>query len=411
MEKFTGLEYLKIDIASNFGLDKEDWDVRIAWTEANQDAIIALALDQNQDGLRARHPLLVQAEEPALFYAGARALKDTLDGVPSGYPISLDAASSGLQLLSVLVNCEESAKLCGVVSTGHRADAYTTLYGNMKRRLSNVGKITRADLKKAMMTALYSSTAQPKRVFGEGEQLAVFYQTMEEDVPGAWELNKALQQLWQPYALSHDWILPDGFHVHVKVMDAKTDFVQFMNAPVAVIRKVNTGTREGRSISPNIVHSVDGMIVREMHRRCTFQKEQITKVIGALNSTKKSTSRKDDEMVQKLWAHYQLSGFLSARILDHLDRLNMGHVDQLTIASLIKSLPEEPFDLISVHDCFRCLPNYGNDMRQQYNNLLSEIAASELLSYIASQICKRHIPVQKKGDIADKVREADYALA
>jgi hypothetical protein len=64
----------------------------------------------------------------------------------------------------------------------------------------------------------------------------------------------------------------------------------------------------------------------------------------------------------------------------------MGLVNPRIIGQLIQSLPEKPFQVISIHDCFRCLPNYGNDLRQQYNNLLAEIAASELLSSIVSQI-------------------------
>ena len=39
--------------------------------------------------------LVKQAEEPALFFAGITAWKKVCNGEPTGYPISLDATSSG----------------------------------------------------------------------------------------------------------------------------------------------------------------------------------------------------------------------------------------------------------------------------------------------------------------------------
>lgn len=392
LSTFTGLEYLKIDIASHFGLDKLDWQDRINWVDEREDRL---------------EQLLPQSEEPALYHAAVAAYRAAQRGEPVSHPISLDAASSGLQLLAVLSGCEDSARLCGVVSTGHREDAYMVITEAMGHGAK------RADSKRAIMTSLYSSQAIPKEVFGEGEMLQIFYKTMETMAPGAWELNFGLQQLWQPYALSHDWIMPDNFHVHVPVESKVTQFVQVFNAPVAVELKVNQGTREGRSISPNIVHSIDGMIVREMHRRCTFDPNQMMRILKVLNCTEKvgtRTTEPDDVMVMRLWELYKASGFLSARILDHLCPENFGHVNQGMIYDLVFSMPEEPFPVISIHDCFRVHPNHGNDIRRQYNQLLSEIAASDMLAFIASQVTGQHVTVTKRGNIASKILEADYAL-
>ena len=53
-------------------------------------------------------------------------------------------------------------------------------------------------------------------------------------------------------------------------MDFVEDSVHFMDRPYGVIRKENVATETGRSLGANIVHSIDGMIVREMGRRCSF---------------------------------------------------------------------------------------------------------------------------------------------
>ena len=118
--------------------------------------------------------MMKEADKPAMFYAGILAYKKVMEGKPIGYGISLDATASGIQLLSVMAGCEDSAQLCNVIpSSGtvdHCEDAYTTLYGSMKTRVpaSMVTNVTRAMAKDSIMTACYGSKAVPKRHFGEG---------------------------------------------------------------------------------------------------------------------------------------------------------------------------------------------------------------------------------------------------
>ena len=117
-------------------------------------------------------------------------------------------------------------------------------------------------------------------------------------------------------------------------------------------------------------------------------------------------------MVMRLADLHRESGFLSARVLEYVDPANMGHIEPGALLSLVQSLPAKPFQVLSVHDCFRVLPNYGNDLRRQYNRLLAEVAQSDLLSFLVSQIVKRRITVSKLDpDMFGDILEANYSLS
>ena len=63
-------------------------------------------------------------------------------------------------------------------------------------------------------------------------------------------------------------------------------------------------------------------------------------------------------------------------------------------------------------DCFRVLPNYGNDLREQYNRQLMLIAKSNLLQYLLSQITGRPLSIGKLDPSMWKdILTTDYALS
>jgi hypothetical protein len=403
MQRFSGLQYLKIDIASNYGLDKKTWDERLDWFEAHKDRL---------------HEMLATAETPALYFAGVTAYEKAMRGEASGYPISLDATASGLQILACLTGDRLAAELCNVIPFSDetyrvlRRDGYTVVYEQMLDELGTAAKIKRPDVKQAIMTALYGSQAIPKAVFGEGPQLQCFYDTMKSLAPHAWELNEAFLSMWNPNALINSWVLPDNFHVHVKVMGLITERVHFLDEPFDTVKKENMPTEEGRSLGANTIHSIDGMIVREMNRRCNYDPATIARVWSALEGDDSMGEDADDEMVMTLWNHFKESGYLSARILDHLYGDNIDLVDEMEIRELLNSLPARPFQLLTVHDCFRCLPNHGNELREQYNLQLALIAKSQLLQFLVRQIVGREVEVNRiDEDMWKEIPDTDYALS
>lgn len=99
---------------------------------------------------------------------------------------------------------------------------------------------------------------------------------------------------------------------------------------------------------------IDGFIVREMFRRCSYDPKVIQRVKDAISigmcGSKMGTNGKSAPMVQILWDHYKTTGFLSTRIFDYLFHDTMGLVDMQVIFDLIDTLPAKPFQMVSVHD-------------------------------------------------------------
>lgn len=390
--ELTGTEYLMADIACKHdkAYEKEGWDARLAhFAEIDFSDPKTFKNASNPIGLRAAY----------------LAMQDTALAKPTGYMISLDAASSGLQLLSLLVSCPTSWKLCG--GDESILDAYTYIYNSM----GVTGSIDRKDVKQSIMTALYGSTATPKAVFGE--DVDVFYTTMEHMAPGAWDLNLGIQELWDEIeGTTYDWIMPDNFYACIETSDKEIIPFTFLDEEYQVVKVVNERPRFHKGLGPNLIHSVDGMIVREMYRRCQFDSNVTARVANLIIEGAKGTDGKSADMVRTLWEHYEQSGFLSVRILDYLFEDTIGLVDNLVIARLIQTLPNQSFQLVCVHDCFRCHPNYGNDLRRQYNTILADINDSALLPWIASQVADQDISARKVGKIKREViLNANYTLS
>lgn len=96
---------------------------------------------------------------------------------------------------------------------------------------------------------------------------------------------------------------------------------------------------------------IDGMLVREMTRRCDYDPEHIAKITRWVNECRGGTSRSrdNDKLVMRLADLHRESGFLSARVLEYVDSANMGHIEPGALLTLVQSLPAKPFQVLSVH--------------------------------------------------------------
>ncbi len=408
MQTFSAFNYIKLDIANSFGLDKELFDDRLKWLNDNKKDLSGLVND---------------ADEPAQFYAGVLAYKDVLEGKPTGYMVGMDATASGLQCMAALTGCKVTAETVNLVNPDVRKDAYTDGYKVMGKLLNDkIDKIDRKDVKGAIMTHFYGSQANPKSVFGENTiELQKFYEMVQMIAPGANMLRDDLINLWQPNALQHLWELPDGFTAVVKVMTMKEDSfeVNELNSSFTHRYWVNEGQEFGLSLAANTIHSVDGLVVREMNRRANYDLGKVQRVYELLTGSNDKgivNYTVDDEKLQRLVKLTEQHRFVSAVLIEYIDHKNVHMLPLWVKHQLIEIIEDmlvhKPFALIAIHDCFKCHPLYMNYVRQNYINIFAQIADSNMLSAIASQISGKRVPVAKlSNNLSTLIRQSNYMLS
>lgn len=412
MQELTARDYLKIDIANNFGmvealgkkLDKTNWETRINWFDENEHQ-----LDK----------LVNQAEERPLFYAGVQAWKDVNEGKPIGYAPSLDGCSSGLQILSCVTGDRLGASICGVLDTGNREDAYERVYLHMIEALGSELTVDPKLVKKAVMTSLYGSKRQPEEAFGQGPVLDQFYRSVAALAPYVWSLNSYLLDAWDSKREMYSWVMPDNFHSHNKVRVKQYNKFVFDGNHYQAERYVAGPKDKGRSLCANMTHSLDALGVREIVASCAITFDRKTELQNLIMFhvpdeafTDCDFLSENDRMVATLWENYLMSGYLSVRIFDYLDSSSARFAGRAELQEMLDNLPSKTFQVLTIHDCFRTLPHYCNDLRKQYNLFLSKLAKSKMLEYLMSQILLEPFTYEHpEPEMWKEILHANYSLA
>lgn len=413
MKKYSGWEYLLIDAANQFGLDKLLFEHRIAWATTN------LA------DLDSKH-LMFAAETKPLYLKAVMAIRKAQQGIPTGHLVGLDACCSGIQVMSALTGCVAGATSTGMVDPNVRADAYTRTKDEMATLLGSAVNISRADAKEAVMTSFYGSKKVPKDIFGEGTpELNAFYQAAHIVAPGAWELLQDLLASWNPYALSHSWKLPDGFDARVKVMKKKTARIEvdeLDHSSFTYEFYENEGAKSGLSNVANMTHSMDAWVLRSMHRRLNYDWQVASKAaeLIEIELIERSMGKTQQVFGMGTKVHYYMdqysrSTLADAVILPHLDADTVCFLDTEHLQALAQiltgMLQHPPFELITVHDEFRAHANNCNQVRWMYREIMAEIAESNVIDDLLSQITGVPGSFNKLSfNLPEQIRQSNYAL-
>ena len=408
MQQFTPFEYLCIDIANCKGMDKELWQTRIDWVCSNMHCL---------------ESYVAQADDPALYVKAVLAMRQVQAGKPTGHLISLDAVCSGTQVLSALTGCIKGATSTGLIDPNTRADAYTSCTKAMNRILTAKGKesvsVSRGEAKDAFMTAVYGSKQIPEELFGE--DVDVFNQACLEIAEGAFTVLPHLIKSWNKNALKHSWELPDGFQVEIPVMVASSstiDVDELGGATITVDYKENQESAYGLANAANVTHSVDGLVLRNMIRRCSYDRNQVEKLSDLITLTLMTESNTEELTDVSLMKYVRLTlehVFLDPVVIPFITPENINQLPtwflQTLNETLNKMLMWEPCHIITVHDAFRVHPKDGNTIRYWYKEIMAELAESEILSSVLNQLKGTNTTYGKHGEIADLIRNANYHLS
>lgn len=394
---YNPMQYLAIDIANHFGLDKKEYEDRIQWVKDNQTRL---------------EDLIPDADEPILYSKAVNAFRMSQKGVATGHTVALDAVCSGLQIMSAVMGCERGMALTGLIHPNRRTDAYTLLTESMNAHMEQDIIVSREDAKSAVMKGFYGSTKVPKEIFGD--LVDDFYATLERECPGAYQLLELLRGAWNPDVDRNTWELPDGHIAMVPVThteEKKIHVAQLRYTPVVRIEIV-APQEKGLSLIANGVHSVDGYVLRTLIRRCNYN---VREVKEALNNLQNTDYVSDWSSQKQMWLDTNIVDMTMVVGMDkETIRTYPVKMRKMLIRMLNMTLSHPPFEIVCIHDSFACSPVNCDQLRRTYADIMGDLVESTLIDHILNQLYQDEDTVTKHGnvtEIAKKVRESNYGIS
>lgn len=310
-----------------------------------------------------------------------------IEGMPT---VALDTRSSCILLTSLLTRDNKALK--SVFTLGlknHKVDPYKQVF----KRIPELQDLARDDQKKCVMQYIYCGNAKVKSVCGEYKD--AFVDAFASALPKSQAFREACLNAWDSNCEEYSWQLPDGFQVNQKVekvlyelgiqeilMEIKVNgHITNVHPNWKVPCTLQKGDNGTRSIAPNVIHSIDAYIMRELVRRCnnTFKIDLHDIKIGEFNSTNPNA-----ETIYKMW---QETKMVSLNILNYLNKGDTIPEEYFNaILGIVRTLPKSRFFIKPIHDEFCCRAEFRKDMVKVFNQLLVELYRSDYLEYVSKEL-------------------------
>ncbi len=279
--------WLSVHLATCYGLDKETMATRVDWVDDNVDLINSIASDPIHD--KRWH----EVSEPWCFLAACLEFKACIidqTKQTSGLPIGIDATCSGLQHLSALTLCGDTAALVNVSPTEQPADAYKTVSEAAKAHMPEKFHdwMDRKVTKRSVMCTPYGVTQDSARNYirmalreagreFESPDLtvitnAIFRKAIPEILPGPIEvmgwLKRSALEILDSGKETVRWTTPSGFVVDQDLRISNQIEVQTrLMGGTRIKCTIGDGflgpdrSHHRSALAPNFVHSNDAALL------------------------------------------------------------------------------------------------------------------------------------------------------
>lgn len=171
----------------------------------------------------------------------------------------------------------------------------------------------------------------------------------------------------------------------------------------------------------NVIHSIDGYLLRSVIRRASYDHKKVATANGfyIIELEKRNQAIQAlavlDDRLKNMLTIYEYSKMLDVAIIDYITDQNIGCVStellSKLVATLSKMLELGSSPVLTVHDAFRMHCNHANTVRYWYKEIMSELAESDILQFIVSQIVGKQVKyIKKSNNLPDMIRNSSYAI-
>lgn len=332
-----GKYWLYVHASNTWGNDKVSYDERYAFTATRLNEFVGYAeFPLDNTGWN-------YADKPMEFLnvcMNLKRLKEEGSGFTCNLPVSMDATCSGLQVLSILMRDENTARKVNVLPSDRPQDIYSAVADQVRSEVElKAGQgsqeanrwlqfgITRKIVKRNIMTYVYSLKPYGARqqIFDEYKSIIEFnpekkvladdgfsdcrwlakivWDKMEQEIELEAQLMKWFQECSKLFAkanLPMKWTTPMGFPVEMdyrylipfKVKTAISGSLVYTTYRRELDRK--DSRKYSSSVSPNIVHALDGSIAQAVALYCKNHERPINDLLMVHDSFATNPNRIDD---------------------------------------------------------------------------------------------------------------------